>query len=130
MNAIQAKALAMLNIQSRKTREEADEALCDKMRSSLISEDEMEQITLSLSRRRDNVTTDELLEAINTIINHRYLALCSQLAGKGAVDVDIDMTAPEGHRVKYVWCRDLTEEENKSVERICREQQAKITKEG
>ena len=130
MNSTQAKALNILNVQLRQSREKSVDDKISEMRRSFVSDNELEEITLGFlrSRRETGYTEAELDEVINTVIADRFLAICSELAGKGVVDVELDKSKPEGHRITFKWRDDLTDEENASIAKICREQHDKSVK--
>jgi hypothetical protein len=124
MNATQAKTLAILNVQKRSAREEENERKRDAMRASLITDNEIEEIILGVMRTREDqaVTTADMADIINMIIADRFMAVCSELAGKGLVDVAYYPERPVGERIEYKWRNDLTKEEIVTLDKLCERQ--------
>lgn len=105
MTPLQAKSLALLNLQKRDANEAERERQGDALRATIISDDEIENIIESAIRTRARsgrgITTEELQMLVNTIIGDRYAAGLSEMAGKGLLDIEFDPTKPAGQRIDY-----------------------------
>lgn len=64
---------------------------------SLLSDDEVERLILNIIEGRPGVCPEKdiatMIQAATTV---RYLSTCLELALKGLVTIDVDMTMPEG----------------------------------
>lgn len=109
MTANEAKALALVAVGKIEAAEAAEQQQRDALRQSMITNQEEETLIMSLMRSRGEAgaTDSEAAELLNECISARFIACCVDLAAKGLIDIDIDMTQPVNDRVKFTHRKDI-----------------------
>lgn len=129
MTPLQAKSMALLNLQRREANDAERERQGDQLRAMLITDDEVENIFTALLRSRvaenRGTTTEELQQMVNTIIAERYAAGLSEMAGKGLMDIKFDPTKPYGQQIEYDIRADMEPEVREELLRRANEARAK-----
>ena len=109
MTANEAKALALVAVGKIEAAEAAEQQKRDALRQSMLTNQEEETLIMSLMRSRGEAgaTDAEAAELLNECISARFIACCVDLAAKGLIDVDVDLTKPVNDRVTFKRRKDI-----------------------
>jgi len=109
MTPIEAKALALVAVSKIEAKGAVDQQQRDDMRRSMLTDTEVENMILSLMRSRGprGITAQETTDAMNEIITIRFLGACIDLALKGLLDIDFDLTQPMNDRLIFRQRKDI-----------------------
>ena len=109
MTPIEAKALALVAVSKIEAKGAADQQKRDDMRRSMLTDNEAENMILALMRTRGDrgLTTQEATDALNEIISIRFMHTCIELAMKGLIDIDYDLTQPVNDRLVFRQRKDI-----------------------
>jgi len=109
MTPAEAKALALVAVGKIEAKTAAEEHHRDEMRQSMLTDDEAENLILSLMRVRGDrgATEDEVKAMLNEVIVTRFMATCGDLAAKGLIDVDYNPDAPENEKLEFKPRKDI-----------------------
>jgi len=103
MTLTEAKALALVAVGKIEAKSAVDQQQRDAMRQSMLTDEEAENLILSVMRQRGDrgATEQEVTDMLNECISARFISCCVDLAAKGLVDIDFDPTQPVNDRLVF-----------------------------
>jgi hypothetical protein len=110
MNNAEAKALALVTVKKIAAKDAEEVLERTKMRQTMLSDVEAEEMISSFARARGTrgVTEDEIVALLNESVGLKFLVTCIDLAAKGMMNVDIDMTQPPTDRLVFAPRKDIS----------------------
>ena len=109
MTPSHAKALALVAVGRIEANSAVEQQQRDHVRQTMLTDDEAESLISAIMRRRGErgATETEVLTLVNECMTMRLLSSCVDLAVKGLVDVDIDLSKPVNEQIAFFQRKDI-----------------------